>query len=199
MAPEPNTFLWVGNDPGLDLVNTDAVDANGDPLELVPDWPALVDWARAAGLIDDELTRECRATSDRRARTVLAWFRRLRSALRAVLESGDEPDAAETLAAAVGAVPVRLTYRPDRPGGGPLTRPDRSTGCGSPSPPPPSTPRASNGHACGAAGAPAACCSTTTPPRTGPAAGATWRSAATGPSRPRTTTARSSQRSLVEG
>jgi predicted RNA-binding Zn ribbon-like protein len=120
MAPEPNTFRWVGNHPGLDLVNTAAVDANGDPLELVPDWPALIDWARAAGLIDDELARECRATSGRRARTVLTWFRRLRSALRAVMESGDDPDAATTLAAAVGAVPVRLTYRPDRPGGGPL-------------------------------------------------------------------------------
>ncbi len=120
MAPEPNTFLWVGNHPGLDFVNTAAGDANGDPLELVPDWPALVDWACTAGLIDDELAEECRATSDRRARTVLAWFRRLRSALRAVFESGDEPDAAGTLAAAVSEVPVRLTYRPDQPAGGPL-------------------------------------------------------------------------------
>jgi predicted RNA-binding Zn ribbon-like protein len=120
MTAKPNEFLWVGNHPGLDLVNTAAVDGDGDPLELVPDWPALIDWARSAGLIDDELARECRATSDREARTVLPWFRRLRSALRAVLERGDEPDAATALAAAVGAVRIRLTYRPDRPTAGPL-------------------------------------------------------------------------------
>ena len=113
MMQEADRFFWVGNHPGLDLVNTDAADVRGDPVELVPDWRALVDWARAAGLIDDELAAQCRVTGEGRARNGLAWFRRLRSALRAVLDSGDEPDAASGLAAAVAEVPVQLTYRVD--------------------------------------------------------------------------------------
>jgi predicted RNA-binding Zn ribbon-like protein len=109
---EADRFLWVGNHPGLDLVNTYAVDAHGDPLELAPDWSALVSWARAAGLIDAELAEQCIATGDRRARVVLAWFRRLRSALRTVLESVDGREAAAALDAAVAEIPVRLTYSP---------------------------------------------------------------------------------------
>ena len=112
MTQEANRFVWVGNHPGLDLVNTDAADVRGDPVELVPDWRALVDWARAAGLIDDELAAQCQVTGEGRARNGLAWFRRLRSALRAVLDSG-EPDAAWGLAAAGAEVPVQLTYRVD--------------------------------------------------------------------------------------
>jgi predicted RNA-binding Zn ribbon-like protein len=113
MMDEADRFSWVGNHPGLDLVNTDAADASGDPLELVPDWSALVGWARTAGVIDAELAKQCIATGDRRARRVLAWFRRLRSALRTVLESGDGREAAAALDAAVAEVPVRLTYSPD--------------------------------------------------------------------------------------
>jgi hypothetical protein len=110
MAQEPHGFVWVGNHPGLDLVNTEG------PLELVPDWCALVDWAWAAGLIDDALAGRCRDIDEGRARGVLAWFRRLRSSLRAVLEFRDGADAA-ALDAAVAEVPVRLVYRPaaDRP------------------------------------------------------------------------------------
>jgi predicted RNA-binding Zn ribbon-like protein len=112
MMDEADRFSWVGNHPGLDLVNTDAADANGDPLELVPDWSALVGWAWTAGVIDAELAAHCIATGDRRARVVLAWFRRLRSALRTVLESVDGREAAAALDAAVAEVPVRLTYSP---------------------------------------------------------------------------------------
>jgi predicted RNA-binding Zn ribbon-like protein len=106
MTPKPNTFIWIGNHPGLDLVNTEAADGHGDPLELVTDWAALVEWTEAAGLIDPELARQCRAAGDR-----------LRASLRTLLESGDDPDAARALDAAVDAVPVRLSYRP---GGGAL-------------------------------------------------------------------------------
>jgi predicted RNA-binding Zn ribbon-like protein len=112
MTPEPHRFLWIGNHPGFDLVNTEAGDSNGDPLELVPDWLALVDWARTAGLINDELARQCRVAGAGQGRGGLAWFRRLRSALRAVLECGDEPDGVAALGTAVAEVPVRLTYRP---------------------------------------------------------------------------------------
>ena len=127
MTEKADTFFWVGNHLGLDLVNTEAVDAEGDAVELVPDWRALVGWARAAGLIDDELARECRLASDGRARTLLTWFRRLRSSLRAVLESRDDPEAAAAFDTAVAEVPVRLTYAqpsPELPLGttGPLDR-----------------------------------------------------------------------------
>ena len=107
-------FFWVGNHPGIDLVNTEAVDAHGDRLELVPDWTALVDWAQAAGLIDTDLAQQCRAAGEQRGRTLLAWFRRLRSSLRNVLETGDDEAAAAALDDDVAAVSVRLSYRPAR-------------------------------------------------------------------------------------
>ena len=111
-APE---FFWAGNHTGIDLVNTEAVDANGDRRELVPDWTALVDWAQAADLIDTDLAQQCRLFGERRGRTALAWFHRLRSSLRNVLERGDdEAAAAAALDADVGAVSVRLSYRPAR-------------------------------------------------------------------------------------
>jgi predicted RNA-binding Zn ribbon-like protein len=112
MIDEADRYLWVGNHPGLDLVNTGAADANGDALELVPDWSALVGWARAAGLVDAALADQCLAADSRRARATVAWFHRLRSSLRAVLESGDGGDAAAALDAAVAEVPVRLTFSP---------------------------------------------------------------------------------------
>jgi predicted RNA-binding Zn ribbon-like protein len=107
-------FFWVGNHPGIDLVNTEAVDAHGERLELVPDLSALVDWAWTAGLIDSDLARQCRAVADGRERNLVAWFRRLRSAVRDLLECGDE-EAAAALDDAVSAVAVRLSYRLTRP------------------------------------------------------------------------------------
>jgi hypothetical protein len=79
---DASEFRWVGNHPGLDLVNTQALDAGGDLLELVPDWAALVEWAEASGVIDAGLARQCRAAEDGHGRTVLSWFRRLRLELR---------------------------------------------------------------------------------------------------------------------
>jgi predicted RNA-binding Zn ribbon-like protein len=117
MVPESSEFFWVGNHPGLDLANTLAVDARGERLELVADWSALVEWADLAGLIDPELRRRCRAAPARQQRIVLAWFRRLRSALRGVLEPPADASAAElaeAFDAAVAAVPVRLSYDPGR-------------------------------------------------------------------------------------
>lgn len=113
MVGDASEFFWVGNHPGLDLVNTAAVDAHGDQLELVTDWTHLVDWTQAAGLIDPGLAQQCRTATQRRSLSVLAWFGRLRSCLRTVLESDhNETDAARALDAAVAAVAVRLSYQP---------------------------------------------------------------------------------------
>jgi predicted RNA-binding Zn ribbon-like protein len=119
---DATSFLWVGNHPGLDLVNTEAVDARGQHLELVPTWTELVQWSQAAGLIDPELAQRCHAAGTRRGQDVLTWFRRLRDALRHVLEPGlGDPEAALVLDAAVANVAVRLSYRPDQqPGTLPL-------------------------------------------------------------------------------
>jgi predicted RNA-binding Zn ribbon-like protein len=108
-------FFWVGNHRGVDLVNTHAVDAHGARLDLVPDGNVLVDWAAAGGLIDTDLARQCRELTERRRRYLLAWFRRLRSALRTVLESDEDAlAAAAALDDVVRAVSVRLSYRPRR-------------------------------------------------------------------------------------
>jgi predicted RNA-binding Zn ribbon-like protein len=112
MSPDASDFFWVGNHPGLDLVNTEAVDAHGERLELVSDWTDLLHWAQKARVIDSDLARQCRVLTEPRRRTTLAWFRRLRSSLRTVLESGgEERSAAHALDAAVAAVAVRLSYR----------------------------------------------------------------------------------------
>ena len=57
MRTQATNFLWVGSHSGLDLVNTEAVDDRGDPVDLVPDFHALVDWAYAAELIDADVAR----------------------------------------------------------------------------------------------------------------------------------------------
>src|SRR5262245_65616660 len=112
MPRDASDFVWVGHHPGLDLVNTEGVDAVGDRREFVADLDDLVDWAIAAGLVDAESAESCRGVDEQTGQGVLAWFGRLRAALRAVLESADGRDPAEALDAAVAAVPVRLTYRP---------------------------------------------------------------------------------------
>ncbi len=113
MVRDASEFFWVGNHPGLDLVNTAAVDAHGGRLDLVTDWTDLVDWTQAAGLIDPDLAQHCRTAPQRHTRSVLAWFGQLRSCLRTVLESDhDEADAASALDAAVASVAVRLSVRP---------------------------------------------------------------------------------------
>ena len=43
-------FLFVGNQPALDLLNTELV-SDGQTVELLPDVPALMRWFAAAGFI----------------------------------------------------------------------------------------------------------------------------------------------------
>jgi predicted RNA-binding Zn ribbon-like protein len=108
-------FFWIANHPGLDFVNTEAVDGRGRRMELLRGWHDVVAWADAAGLLETPSGDPRRVVDGRRARRALDWARRLRSGARQVLDS--EADAhgagAEMLADAVADVPVRLVYRPD--------------------------------------------------------------------------------------
>src|SRR5260221_12560164 len=69
-------FLFVGNQLALDFVNTRPVQ-NGEPLELLPDFKALVRWFQAAGLLtarEAAILQEHWGESDRARRTLeAAW------------------------------------------------------------------------------------------------------------------------------
>src|SRR5712691_7292405 len=76
-------FLFVGNQLALDFVNTRPVQ-NGEPLELLPDFKALLRWFQAARLISARKAanlQEHWGESDRARRTLeAAW--KLRERLR---------------------------------------------------------------------------------------------------------------------
>ncbi|MGH9118185.1 MAG: CGNR zinc finger domain-containing protein [Acidimicrobiales bacterium] len=108
-------FFWIANHPGLDFVNTEAVDAGGRPLELLYDWDSVVGWAEAAGLVDADIARDAATLSVGRARRRVAWARMLRTAAREVVTPGrpGRQGGATRLADVVAQVPVSLTYRPE--------------------------------------------------------------------------------------
>jgi predicted RNA-binding Zn ribbon-like protein len=83
-------FLWIGNHPATDLCNTEPV-IEGDRVELLPDFDALVTWARRAGVLANLGTG---ALSPAARRDTLAFVHRLRAALRHPLESGHRDTAA---------------------------------------------------------------------------------------------------------
>jgi predicted RNA-binding Zn ribbon-like protein len=76
-------FLFVGNCLALDFLNTCPVQ-NGEPLELLPDFNAVLRWFRAAGRLTslqmEDLEQRWGAST--RARDVSAAMRRLRQNLR---------------------------------------------------------------------------------------------------------------------
>lgn len=73
-------FLWVGNHSGVDLCNTRPV-VDGVPVELLATPRDLGSWLAAA-------LRVAPASRIEPDRSTLAWARRLREELRAVLLSG---------------------------------------------------------------------------------------------------------------
>jgi predicted RNA-binding Zn ribbon-like protein len=102
-------FFWIGNDPGLDLVNTEAVDDDGRPLDLLRQPSDVVAWVERAGLAAGGVDAAGPAGD-----ALLAWTRALRGATRRLLDpslAAADRDAAE-LDALVGAVPVRLAHAP---------------------------------------------------------------------------------------
>lgn len=75
-------FLFIANQPALDLMNTGLV-MKGEQLELIPDFAALVAWFRAAGLVSrDDARRLERWAHSAKAAQVADRVRRLREMLR---------------------------------------------------------------------------------------------------------------------
>lgn len=83
-------FIWVGNHPGLDLVNTTPV-IDGATVELLPDLDSLLTWCDEAGVLRDGLTARLVGLDGRAAANVVQWSHALRAALRALLETPDPP------------------------------------------------------------------------------------------------------------
>lgn len=77
-------FLFVGNHLALDFLNTCPVLSGEEPTELLPDFEAVLQWFRVAGLLRPREASELRrqwGESDR-ARRVLDSLHRLREKLR---------------------------------------------------------------------------------------------------------------------
>jgi predicted RNA-binding Zn ribbon-like protein len=113
VADWKDDFLFVGNQPALDLVNTGLV-MRGEPVELIADFAALVRWFQAAGLLGRDQARRLEqrwARSPEGARLV-AFVRRLREMLRAEIlrrEAGRSirPEVFETLNRLLAEHPMR--------------------------------------------------------------------------------------------
>src|ERR1700719_2259052 len=76
-------FLFVGNQLALDFLNTRPVQ-NGEPVELLPDFKALLRWFQAAGLLSasEAASLQERWGESDRARRILEVARGLRETLR---------------------------------------------------------------------------------------------------------------------
>jgi len=114
-------FFWIGNHPGLDLVNTEAVDEQGRPLDLLRRPSDVVAWVEQAGLAPGGGDAAGPAGG-----ALLSWTRALRDAARRLLDPTRPATASDRAAldALVGDVPVRLAAAdpPVAPTGGDLDR-----------------------------------------------------------------------------
>jgi predicted RNA-binding Zn ribbon-like protein len=91
---ESPPFLWTGNHPATDLCNTEPV-IDGERVELLPDFNAVVSWANLAGV---GRRADSFDITDREAERTLRFVRRVRASLRAVLDpTVTEPDAMHAL------------------------------------------------------------------------------------------------------
>ena len=81
-------FYIVGNNAGLDLVNTRVVQ-EGKPVDLIRTFEGLIHWSTATGLIDErrarQIIRKWNDTAD--AERVIARAHRLRDSLASVTEA----------------------------------------------------------------------------------------------------------------
>ena len=81
-------FLFVGNQLALDFVNTRPAQ-NGEPMELLPDFPSLLRWFQAASLLTSSEVANLQQQWGQsiRARHVLEAMRALRERLRKEIHS----------------------------------------------------------------------------------------------------------------
>jgi predicted RNA-binding Zn ribbon-like protein len=77
-------FLFVGNQPALDFLNTRPVLSGEEPTELLPDFAAVLRWFRAANLLGAREASELRRQwgESERARRAVDSLRQLRERLR---------------------------------------------------------------------------------------------------------------------
>jgi predicted RNA-binding Zn ribbon-like protein len=77
-------FLFVGNHPALDFLNTRPVLSGEEPTELLPDFAALLRWLRAANMLGSREATEFRHQwgESQRARRALDSLHQLREKLR---------------------------------------------------------------------------------------------------------------------
>ena len=77
-------FLFVGNHPALDFLNTRPVLSGEEPTELLPDFAALLWWFRAANMLGSREASELRRQwgESQRARRALDLLHQLREKLR---------------------------------------------------------------------------------------------------------------------
>ena len=121
-APPPtpqDEFSFIGNLLCVDLVNTEVM-RQGAPLDLLDGVDALLRWARAAGIVDEEAARRLPADwrTCRAAGRLLADAKALRALLRSAFEASTagRPPAADLVPAinhalAAGASTLRLERR----------------------------------------------------------------------------------------
>jgi predicted RNA-binding Zn ribbon-like protein len=87
MVSESSRFLWLGNQPALDFVNTELM-RRGERTDLLSDLDSLVSWLVEARLLPRTTATSAldRWQSSREAARVLEKARRLRAAIRTVTE-----------------------------------------------------------------------------------------------------------------
>lgn len=78
-------FLFVGNHPCLDFINTEVV-LSGQPTDLLPSWKDLVAWLIEAGLVAGKEAKESERVWDRHGPEMLKQAKAFRSTMRQMAE-----------------------------------------------------------------------------------------------------------------
>ena len=91
VAKETSKFLWLGNTPFLDFVNTEMVQ-EGRPVDLLLEVNKLVEWFDQAGFRIEGVTKLCNARpADELLNVAHSYRRALRSALQTITTEGFVP------------------------------------------------------------------------------------------------------------
>ena len=78
-------FLFVGNQPCLDFINTDLV-MNGRPTDLLPSFQALVAWAVESGLVATDEAKRIERQGNKEGAGALQQAKAFRTTMRAMVE-----------------------------------------------------------------------------------------------------------------